>query len=143
MKLNTMAAVMAFITKVEEGSAEFYERCAEKFPEPREPFLSWSKENRKFEKNIKRTYYGVITDTIESNFSFEGLDTLDYEFDTELPEDGDSSVIKEKAEEIEKKIKEFYLKAPELSEGLLADIPRVLRKIAKKEKNEIFHNDAV
>ncbi len=97
-------------------------------------FLSWSKENRKFEKNIKRTYYGVITDTIESNFSFEGLDTLDYEFDTELPQVGDSSVTKEKAEEIERKIKEFYLKAAELSEGLLADIPRVLRKIAKKRE---------
>ena len=97
-------------------------------------FLSWSKENRKFEKNIKRTYYGVITDTIESNFSFEDLDTLDYEFDTELPQDGDSSVTKEKAEEIERKIKEFYLKAAELSEGLLADIPRVLRKIAKKRE---------
>ena len=134
MKLNTMAAVMTFITKVEEDSANFYERCAEKFPELRETFLSWSKENRKFEKNIKRTYYGVITDTIESNFSFEGLDTQDYEFDTELPQDADSSVIKKKAEEIERKIKEFYLKAAQLSEGLLADIPRVLRKIAKKRE---------
>ena len=134
MKLNTMAAVMTFISKVEEDSAGFYERCAERFPELREEFLSWSKENRKFEKNIKRTYYGVITDTIESNFSFEGLDTQDYEFDTELPQDADSSVIKKKAEEIERKIKEFYLKAAELSEGLLADIPRVLRKIAKKRE---------
>ena len=134
MKLNTMAAVMTFITKVEEDSANFYERCAEKFPELRETFLSLSKENRKFEKNIKRTYYGVITDTIESNFSFEGLDTQDYEFDTELPQDADSSVIKKKAEEIERKIKEFYLKAAQLSEGLLADIPRVLRKIAKKRE---------
>ncbi|RLF26044.1 MAG: hypothetical protein DRN05_07565 [Thermoplasmata archaeon] len=134
MKLNTMAAVMTFITKVEEDSAGFYERCAERFPELRETFLSWSKENRRFEKTVKRTYYGVITDTIESNFSFEGLDTEKYEFDTELPQDADSSVIKKKAEEIERKIKEFYLKAAELSEGLLADIPRVLRKIAKKRE---------
>ena len=134
MKLNTMAAVMTFISKVEEDSAGFYERCVERFPELREEFLSWSKENRKFEKNIKRTYYGVITDTIESNFSFEGLDTQDYEFDTELPQDADSSVGKKKTEEIERKIKEFYLKAAELSEGLLADIPRVLRKIAKKRE---------
>lgn len=138
MKLNTMAAVMTFITKVEGGSAEFYEKCAEKFPELRDTFLSWSKENRRFEKNVKRTYYGVITDAIETNFSFEGLDTQDYEFDTELPQDADSSTIKKKAEEIERKMKEFYLKAAELSEGLLADIPRVLRKIAKKREGRNF-----
>ena len=137
MKLNTMAAVMTFITKVEEASADFYERCAERYPELKDRFLSWSKENRKFEKNIKRTYYGVITDTIESNFSFEGLDTEQYEFDTEVPQDADSSVITKRAQEIERKIREFYLKAAELSEGLLADIPRVLRKIAKKREERI------
>jgi len=138
MKLNTMAAVMKFITQVEQCSAEFYERCADKFPELRDTLLSWSKENRRFEKNVKRTYYDVITDAIETNFSFEGLDTQDYEFDTELPQDADSSTIKKKAEEIERKIKEFYLKAAELSEGLLADIPRVLRKIAKKRERRSF-----
>jgi len=138
MKLNTMAAVMTFITKLEEVSADFYEKCAQRYPELRDSFLSWSKENRKFEKNIKRTYYGVITDTIESNFSFEGLDTEHYEFDTEIPQDTDDSVIREKAQEIEGKIREFYLKAAEMSEGLLADIPRVLRKIAKKREERIF-----
>jgi len=137
MKLNTMAAVMTFITKVEEASADFYEECAERFPELKEELLSWSKENRKFEKNIKRTYYGVITDTIESNFSFEGLDTEGYEFGTEIPQDADSSWVKRKAAEIEGKIKDFYLKAAELSEGLLADIPRVLRKIAKKRERRL------
>ncbi len=137
MKLNTMAAVMTFITKVEEDSAEFYEKCAERFPELKDELLSWSKENRKFEKNIKRTYYGVITDTIESNFSFEGLDTGDYEFETDIPQEADSSWAKAKAAEIEQKIKEFYLRAAELSEGLLADIPRVLRKIAKKRDQRL------
>ena len=130
MKLNTMAAVMSFVSRIEDESASFYEQCAARYPEMTDTFLSWSKENRKFEKNVKRTYFGVITDTLESNFAFEGLDTDNYVFETEVP--ADASQVIEKAHEIEAKIKAFYLKAAELSESLMADVPRLFKKIAKK-----------
>ena len=130
MKLNTMAAVMSFVSKIEEDSASFYEGCAEQYPELKETLLSWSKENRKFEKNVKRTYFGVITDTLESNYAFEGLDTDDYAFETAVP--GSASEAVSKSRDVEEKIKAFYLKAAELSEGLMADIPRLFKKIAKK-----------
>ncbi|RLB14970.1 MAG: hypothetical protein DRG82_12645, partial [Deltaproteobacteria bacterium] len=87
----------------------------------------------KFEKNVKRTYFGVITDTLESNYAFEGLDTDDYAFETDVP--GDISKVAERAHEIEAKIKAFYLRAAELSEGLMADIPRLFKKIAKKKED--------
>lgn len=134
MKLNTMAAVMSFVSKIENDSASFYRNCAEKYPELESIFLSWNKENSKFEKNIKRTYFGVITDTLESNYAFQGLDTDDYNFETQLPEDVDSSDAGKKACEIEETIKNFYLKAAQLSDGLMADIPRLFRKIAKKRE---------
>ncbi|MBW2094265.1 MAG: hypothetical protein JRI80_05205 [Deltaproteobacteria bacterium] len=133
MKLNTMAAVMSFVTKLEDDSASYYDGCAEKYPDLKGTLLSWSKENRKFEKNVKRTYFGVITDTLESNYAFEGLDTDDYAFETDVPDDTSKAI--EKAHEIEAKIKAFYLKAAELSEGLMADIPRLFRKIAKKRED--------
>jgi hypothetical protein len=133
MKLNTMAAVMTFVSKIEEESAAFYEKCADKYPEMRDTFLSWSKENRKFEKNVKRTYFGVITDTLESNYAFEGLDTDDYTFETEVPSDASKAI--ETAHEIEGRIRAFYLKAAELSESLMADIPRLFKKIAKKRED--------
>jgi len=135
MKLNTMAAVMSFVSRIENDSALFYEGCAEKYPDLKDTFLSWSKENRKFEKNVKRTYFGVITDTIESNYAFEGLDTDDYAFDSALPEDAGVSEAAKKSNEIEEKIRAFYLKAAELSEGLMADIPRLFKKIAKKRED--------
>ena len=134
MKLNTMAAVMSFVSKIENDSASFYENYAEKYPELKDTFLSLAKENRKFEKNIKRTYFGVITDTLESNYAFQGLDTDDYNFETQLPENVDSSEAGKKAREIEETIKNFYLKAAQLSDGLMADIPRLFRKIAKKRE---------
>ena len=134
MKLNTMAAVMSFVSKIENDSASFYRNYAEKYPELESIFLSWNKENSKFEKNVKRTYYGVITDTLESNYAFQGLDTDDCNFETQLPEDVDSSEAGKKAREIEETIKNFYLKAAQLSDGLMADIPRLFRKIAKKRE---------
>ena len=134
MKLNTMAGVMSFVSKIENDSASFYRNYAEKYPGLESTFLSWHKENTKFEKNIQRTYFGVITDTLESNYAFQGLDTDDYNFETQLPEDVDSSEAVKKACEIEETIKDFYLKAAQLSEGHMADIPRLFRKIAKKRE---------
>jgi hypothetical protein len=134
MKLNTMASVMSFVSKIENDSASFYKHYAEKYPELESIFLSWNKENSKFEKNVKRTYYGVITDTLESNYAFQGLDTDDYNFETQLPENVDSSEAGKKAREIEETIQNFYLKAAQLSDGLMADIPRLFRKIAKKRE---------
>ncbi|TET92344.1 MAG: hypothetical protein E3J46_01530 [Desulfobacteraceae bacterium] len=134
MKLNTMAGVMSFVSKIENDSASFYRNYAKNYPELESTFLSWNKENKKFEKNIKRTYFGVITDTLESNYAFQGLDTDDYNFETQLPENVDSSEAGKKAREIEETIKNFYLKAAQLSDGLMADIPRLFRKIAKKRE---------
>ena len=131
MKLSTMAAVMSYVSKIEEDSASFYETYGHNYPELTDTFLYWAKENRKFEKNIKRTYFGVITDTLESNFAFEGLDTDDYEIEALVSESADISEARKRAHEIEEAIKNFYLKAAQLSEGLMADIPRLFRKIAK------------
>ena len=134
MRLNTMAAVMTFVSKIENDSSRFYQDHAEKYPELRDAFLSCVKENKKFEKQVKQTYYGVITDTLESNFAFEGLDTDDYDLTLTLPESADSSQAKERAIETEETIKRFYLRAAELSDSLMADIPRLFKKIAKKRE---------
>jgi len=138
MRLNTMAAVMSFISRIETDSALFYEAFAKNFPDLRDICLSWSKQNRKFERDVKQTYFGVITDTIESNYAFEGLNTADYDFEPILPETMDLSEALRKSDEIEKKIQAFYLKAGDLSDGLMADIPRLFKRIAKKREDRII-----
>ena len=142
MRLNTMAAVMSYVSNIEHDSASFYETYGHKYPELKDTFVSWAKENRTFEKNIKRTYFGVITDTLESNFAFEGLDTDDYEIEALLSESADKGEPTKKAHEIEEAIKNFYLKAAQLSEGLMADIPRLFRKIANTRQQRCLTLEA-
>ncbi|MFC2170182.1 hypothetical protein ACFLRM_06450 [Acidobacteriota bacterium] len=137
MKLNTMAAVMSFISKVENDSALFYQIWAGKYQELRDVFLDWSKENKTFEKKIKQTYFGVITDAIESTFSFAKLDTAEYELETALSADGSLQEVKKKAKEIETGLKDFYFKAAQQSEGLMADLPGLFKKIAKKREERL------
>jgi triphosphoribosyl-dephospho-CoA synthetase len=132
MKLSTMAAVMSFVSKLESESASFYEARADKYPEFKETFRKWVKENKRFEKQVKQTYFGVITDTLESNFSFGDLDTDDYELETSLPDDASETRAREKADTLELTIRNFYLNAARFSEGLMADIPRLFKKIARK-----------
>ncbi len=137
MKLNTMAAVMSFVSKLENDSALFYQDWAMKFSEVEDIFSAWSKENKTFEKRVKQTYFGVITDAIESTFSFSKLDTSEYEFDTTLSEDAGIQDVKKKAEDIEATLKDFYSGAAQQSEGLMADLPRLFRKIAKKREDRL------
>jgi len=137
MKLNTMAAVMSFVSKLENDSAAFYQGWASKFVEVEDKFSAWSKENTTFEKRVKQTYFGVITDAIESTFSFAKLDTSDYEFDTALPESASIQDVKKRADEIETTLKDFYFEAARQSDGLMADLPRLFRKIAKKREDRL------
>ena len=135
MELNTAAAVIRFATEVEEKSAEFYEDCAKKYKESSEIFLSFVRENKKNVTFVKRTYYGVITDALEACFSFKGLRVDEYLFEAELGERTSLSEILKMSMEMENKIQEFYQRAGELSESLLADVPRALKKVAEK-RNE-------
>jgi hypothetical protein len=139
MKLNTMAAVMSFVSKLENDSASFYWDWADKFSELEETFSAWAKENKTFEKRVKQTYFGVITDAIESTFSFAKLDTDTYEFDTTLPDDASLQDVKKKAAVIETTLTNFYSAAAQQSEGLMADLPRLFAKIAQKREDRLFN----
>lgn len=142
MQLNTMAAVMTFVTKIESDSLSFYHEHAQKFPEIKDVFLLWVKENKRFEKQVKQTYYGVITDTLESNYAFEGLNTDDFVFDATLTESTDLSDVIEKARSVEVAMRHFYEKAAQVSDGLMADIPRLFKKIVKKREERLSTLDS-
>ena len=137
MNLRTMAAVMEFVTKVESESAVFYQDQAGRFPGLEDIFQSFAKENKKFAKQVKQTYFGVITDTLESNYCFEGLRDDDFALDLTLPEDAGEEAAKGKAAEIEGVLKRFYETSADMSDGLMADVPRLFKRIAKKREERI------
>jgi hypothetical protein len=130
MELNTAAAVIRFAEEVEEKSAQFYADCAKKYEEGEEEFLAFVRENKKNVSLVKRAYYGVISDALEACFSFKGLTVDEYRFDTECAEKVGLPEILKMSLDIEDKIQKFYQRAGELSEGLLADVPRALKKVA-------------
>ena len=143
MKLNTMAAVMNFVSRMESASSALYLACAERYPPLKGKFLSLATENQKFEKMVQQKYFGVITDAIEATFSFELLDTDDYNLEVVLPENATLPEVLRRALEIESTIIAFYLKAAEVSTGLMADMPRAFRKIAETRKERCLALEAL
>jgi len=138
MKLNTTSAVISFAKELEENSTKFYENLIQKYPQNKEIFLSFIKENKKNIVLVQRVYYEGITDAIEGCFSFEGLDTDNYIFKTEISTEVNYSDALENAIKIEEKIQKYYLDSAEASKSLMADIPRAFERIAKRrDKHKI------
>jgi hypothetical protein len=73
MELRTSSAVIGFAQKCETGTAQFYEGAASRFSDLEAIFRDFGKENAKNVQAIKRAYYSVISDALETGFSFKDL----------------------------------------------------------------------
>lgn len=134
MRLKTASEVINFAKEVEEKSAEFYEGLAKVYSQHGDVFLSFVKENNKNKLWVQRVYQEVVSDALETGFSFEGLDTDNYLIEVNLSKDKDLSEVLKKTLEMEEKIQKFYIDAAEKSKSLLADVPRVFERIVKRRE---------
>ena len=132
MKLTTSSEVIRLAGDLEVKTALFYESLAQNYPQGKEVFLSLAKENQKNKTMVQRTYQEVVSDALETNFSFENLQVNSDILDVSLPQEAKFSDALKKALKIEERIQEFYSTAAKVSKGLLADIPRLFERIAKK-----------
>ena len=132
MQLQTASQVINFAVELEDKSVEFYEDLAEKFKQYKEVFLSFVKENKKNKLLVQRVYNEVVSDALETGFSFEDLGVDDYLIEINLAEDVSLPDVLKKALDIEAKIERFYVNAAKKSKSFLADVPRVFEKIGKK-----------
>lgn len=137
MKLNTASSAISFSRELEDDSARLYEELAHRYPEGKDLFLSWIKENKRFKTSVDRAYYGVISDALESGFAFEGIDTDDYLVETRLAEDVSPSDALNTAIDAEEKITRFYRTASETSRSLMADVPRAFDKVVRTRSERI------
>lgn len=94
------------------------------------------KENRKNKALVQRAYSEVVTDALETGFSFEELGADEYIFEAAVAEDASLSDVVQRALEIEEKIQKFYLNAAKMSKSLSADVPRAFERIAKKRRTQ-------
>lgn len=136
MKLHTASETISFVKELEENLAKFYEDLSQRYSKDKDVLLSFSKENKKYVTQIQRVYYSVITDAIEGGYAFD-LDSSEYTFETDLPENASYLDAIDKVLEIEKKMVEFYTVAAEQSMSLMADIPRNFKIVARKRKDRI------
>ena len=136
MKLCTASETLSFIRELEEKAAGFYEDLARRFPENGEDFLSFAKENRKYNKQIQMAYQSVITDAIEGCYAFD-LESDNYSFETDLPENTSLAGAANKALAIEDKIIACYNDGAEQSMSLLADVPRNFKIVVRKRIKRI------
>jgi len=134
MKLKTASEVINFAKEVEEKSAELYESLAKIYSQYGDVFLSFFKENNKNKLWVQRVYQEVVSDALETGFSFEGLDTDNYLIEVNLSEDESLSEVLKKILKMEEKIQKFYIDAAEKSKSLLADVPRVFERIVKRRE---------
>lgn len=132
MKLTTASEVVRFAGEIEEKREKFYRELSEKFPEKKDIFVLFARENRKNKISVQRAYQGVVSDALETGFSFKEFDVEDYLFDASVEENVDFSAALKKAAQIEDKAYRFFLTAAEKSKGLLADVPRTFERIARK-----------
>lgn len=136
MIINTCSEAMSLAKELENKSAKFYQHLSDRFPQNKEVFLSFAKENDNYITQIDRAYYGVITDAFEGCFAFN-IDPEAYALQTELIEKASYSVALDRAMEMEEKIIKFYTDAAEQSKSLMADIPRAFKMVAKKRGNRL------
>lgn len=138
MELNTASEAISFSRELEGESAKFYENLAQKYVKGKEEFLPFARENDKNIIQVQRAYYGVISDAIEGCFSFKGINTDNYSIETKLPESASYADALSMAIALEGKIVKFYVDAAEVSKSLMADVPRVFERMAKKRNERIL-----
>jgi hypothetical protein len=135
MELKTASSVINYVSGFETGSADFYNACATNHTEMADVYEPLAKENKKFASRIKKAYYSSVTDALETNFSFEGLQANVVIPDAQAA-DSEQEMLKS-CLELEDSVQQFYNQAADISKELLTDVVRVMTRLAKaREKRK-------
>ena len=128
---------------MEDEITRFYQTLAARdtFSQGHQTFHTFAQESQKLKKRVLRTYREIVSDALETSFSFTGIKTEDYSMDTELPPDITYKKALTKAEIIEAISAKFCATAGQQSQSLLAGIPQAFQRIAKRkmERKQILH----
>ncbi len=133
MKLSTASAAVRFAKRLEDESRELYERVLERYPEWQSALAPFIRENKRNVGMIDRAYLGVVSDALDTQFAFEGIDTADYEINVDFP-DSRGQVARGLVSN-EETIIAFYRAAADSSRALLADVPRAFDRISAKRSH--------
>ena len=135
MECTTAASVITYVSKIELDSALRYEQWGKLHEKLRDSFEAFAKANRKNEQRVKRAYYSVVSDALETGFCFKEIRA-----DIVIPEVSKGASVSEvlnRAVALEKEIREFYGKAANSSRALLADVSRQMEKVSQERTKRV------
>jgi len=141
MECTTAASVITYVSKIELDSAKLYEQWVGLFDRFRNSFEAFAKQNKKNEQRVKRAYYSVVSDALETGFCFKDLRA-----DIVIPEFSEEATVSEvlnSALKLEKEILDFYVKAANSSRALLADVSRQMDKVSQERTKRVEHLQAL
>ena len=135
MECTTAASVITYVSKIELDSAKLYEEWGKLHEKLRNPFEAFAKTNKKNEQRIKRAYYSVVSDALETGFCFK-----DIRADIVMPQFSKGASVSEilkLAVTLENEIRNFYGKAANSSRALLPDVPRQMEKVSHERTKRV------
>lgn len=135
MKLSTASTAVRFAKQLEDESRDLYERVSERYPEWQPALAPFIRENKRNVGSIDRAYIGVVSDALDTQFAFEGIDADDYVLVTDLPDSPDEVIAVLAANE--ETIIAFYRASADSSRDLLADVPRAFDRISSKRSPRV------
>jgi len=133
----TASAIMTFTADLEDRSAALYAELVARFPDQKKLFDRCVKNCAKHKTQLIRTYQETVTDALETGYSFEGIVLGDYAAEAVLPEGADMAAALDVAMALEKAAIAFYEIVAERSASLLATIPRVFLRVARKRQQRL------
>jgi len=134
---TTTAGVISFAERLEERSMSFYEGMADRFPDHSDLFAGFARESRLNKVLVTRTYQETVTDALETQYSFEGLDLAGaipqgaWADSPSLAGAIDTSLVLEKA------AAEFYVEVARRSKTLLSTIYTAFNRIADTRRKRL------
>jgi hypothetical protein len=141
MECTTAASVITYVSRIELDSAQLYEQWGKLHERLRNSFEAFAKTNRKNEQRVKRAYYSVVSDALETGFCFK-----DVRADIVLPEFSKGTRVSDvlnSAVTLEGEIQRFYAKAANSSRALLADVSRQMQKISQERTKRVEQLEAM
>ena len=135
MECTTAASVITYVSKIELDSATLYEQWGKLHESLRASFEAFTKANKKNEQRVKRAYYSVVSDALETGFCFKDLRA-----DIVVPEFSKGASVSEVlnlAVRVEKEIRDFYVKAANSSRALLTDVSRQMDKVSQERTKRV------
>ena len=140
--LNTAASVISYVSKVEDESARFYTVVSQKDRSIGKLFSEFPRENKKYETNVKRAYYNMVSDALETGFCFQDLND-----DIRIPDPNvqvDRSVLLNASLQLETALLQFYRKAALAAKSLLGDLSRAMANVVRsREKRKLYIENAL